>query len=396
MRNLGYPLFTAVLVVPAVISEAAPTQAGAAATCGGQPATIVGNPGQARLSGTPEPDVIISNGAKLVYADEGADLVCLTGGDATAVLDGYEEYDHNFAWAVDRVIGSDGNDLIVSGAGADDGMDIDQRTENGDLVSMGTGHSTLTMDGVPVGVIQGGPGRDRLILRSSGNLMSADAGASVAVDEHPAATLNGIESFHLEGTNLNQIRFRGTPAAESLYANAGEAPLIGDDPDTLTATLGGGNDVVSVAAGTNGSVAGGEGADEVRYTPTFRGSRNVVVSLRNGSVDATQLAVTATSFTNVTARSISVTVNGDTQSNVIRAMGCTVRVSGGSGNDRITARSTSDCTRKPHVVRGGPGKDTLVGSGGRDNIYGGPGRDIANGGPRLDLCLAEVRRNCER
>lgn len=51
--------------------------ASAATECQGQAATIVGEPGE-RLDGTDGPDVIVTNGARNVYAGAGGDLVCTT------------------------------------------------------------------------------------------------------------------------------------------------------------------------------------------------------------------------------------------------------------------------------------------------------------------------------
>lgn len=51
---------------------------------------------------------------------------------------------------------------------------------------------------------------------------------------------------------------------------------------------------------------------------------------------------------------------------------------GGPGNDRLVGRGGSD------LLYGGPGNDVLIGGRGRDVLWGGPGRDVLIGGPGAD------------
>lgn len=59
------------LMVPTASADAA------GETCEGRPATIVGTP-DARLDGTPGDDVILTNGAYVVKAGNGNDVVCVS------------------------------------------------------------------------------------------------------------------------------------------------------------------------------------------------------------------------------------------------------------------------------------------------------------------------------
>ena len=370
--------------------------AGVAETCDGQPATLVGVPGQERLDGTTGPDVIISNGARLVYAAEGEDVVCLTNGDASVILDGYLEYDNTSSWADDRVIGTTGNDRIISGAGAVDYFDIGQTEENGDVLSLGTGDSTITMDGVSVGSIDGGTGRDRLFARGSSDQLTVAVDSSVTFSGHPSAALDGIESFHLEDASFDNLMFTGSATSESLYTHGAFSEYRGRDPRAVTIALGGSNDIVTLGANVEGTVAGGPGNDQFRYTTGEGAPRRVTITLKKDAVQATGLRADVSSVDRLYSNFRNVSVVGDGQRNDVSLQACTARVRAAGGNDRVAIAAVPTCGGEPHVLNGGPGRDQLFGGRGRDLLIGGPGRDQADGGAGSDRCVAEVRRNCER
>lgn len=75
MRRL--PLLATGLLAAALLPATAPAYA-AGETCLGEPATIVGTPGQVDLTGTEGDDVVVTNGAVGVSALGGEDLVCVT------------------------------------------------------------------------------------------------------------------------------------------------------------------------------------------------------------------------------------------------------------------------------------------------------------------------------
>ncbi|HEU5142679.1 MAG TPA: hypothetical protein VFU04_05925 [Solirubrobacterales bacterium] len=81
-----------------------------AATCAGQPATILGTGGDDRLVGTAGDDVVLARGGDdLVHTFRGHDLVC-AGRGADVIKTGI--------WA-DRVFGNAGRDRLIGGGGAD-------------------------------------------------------------------------------------------------------------------------------------------------------------------------------------------------------------------------------------------------------------------------------------
>lgn len=321
------------------VASPAPT-AGAIASCDGQPATLVGVKGQESLTGTDGPDVIVSNGAKVVNAGKGPDLVCLTGGDATAYLDGPTEYDDTNTWATDRVIGSNGNDKVLSGGGAQDFYDIDQTRSNGDVVSLGAGTSTLNMDGVPTGEIHGGSGRDTLFLYSMGSRVTVAAGSNLRFDQDPAVPLDGIESFHLDNLMVRTIEFTGTAAAESVYTAQGRSSFSqGSGPTTVNASLGGGDDVLSLGPRTKGTVLGGTGRDQFRYVDTDFGFTQVKLAVTRGVVRGSNLTAATASFERLFVNFYGAKVTGDQGSNEIEVLACVLRVHGGAGDDVLRARA---------------------------------------------------------
>jgi hypothetical protein len=107
MRRTALTALTvALLAIPAVGGSAM-----AAPSCGGMPATIVGNPWSELIVGTFGPDVIVARGGRdTVLALSGDDVVC--GGAGRDVILGGR--------GADRIFGDDGNDRLVGGAGFDE------------------------------------------------------------------------------------------------------------------------------------------------------------------------------------------------------------------------------------------------------------------------------------
>lgn len=387
---------------PALVAaegHAAPAVAAGVQTCDGQPATIVGTPGE-HLEGTSGPDVIVTNGATTVYAAEGEDLVCMTGGDTSVMLDGDTEGDGAGTWAQDRVIGTGGDDEVVSGNFADlDDLSYDD--ENLDDIDLGSGDSTVIVVGAPVGSLQGGAGRDRLILQGSGStasdVLTIDAaGGTLGFTGHGPATLSSFESFHLDESSYTDLDFTGTDAAEAVYTHQkldDEFSVSG--PQRVAVALGGGDDVFTIGdQKLSGSVTGGAGADQFRQINYSRA--NATASQGRGRVRTASLTGSATSFESLLVAAKSVRVSGDSGPNRLIVRACTTTAEGRAGDDTIVVDRFPHCKTVRHTVRGGTGNDRLLAGGGPDLLLGGPGRDLARGGAGVDSCEAETVRGCER
>lgn len=381
-------LAAAGLVVPATSAHAG------VPLCGGQPATIVGEPGQEVLTGTSGPDVIVSNGATSVRAGRGEDVVCMTNGDTRVVLDEEEA-----PVSRDTAIGSDGDDVVVSGWGIEDdssGFTL----ENDDVILLGSGNSTVYQYGVTTGgVLEGGAGRDRWFPAMPTDDLTIDASSSVEVDDHEGTELSGIESFHLERALPESLTFVGTGVGESIYFYG--ADYYGQAPRTLDVDLRGGQDVVQIGPDMAGEVRAGTGRDQLRYHYGFRRPAGVSLRLAGDWVRVSNVDAGLRSFEKVYAFARNVRITGSPRSDEIDVRSCSARVESRGGDDRIrlsTPRSWwgVTCGERLHVLKGGAGDDVLVGGMGRDVLLGDAGRDRAIGRGGSDRCVAEVRRQCER
>lgn len=78
--------------------------------------------------------------------------------------------------------------------------------------------------------------------------------------------------------------------------------------------------------------------------------------------------------------SITCTVQGDDNDNVLRGTQLNDVICGGGGNDILYGLGGND------IIDGGPGNDTIGGALGNDQLVGGGGMDILNGGPGADSC----------
>ncbi|HSU02481.1 MAG TPA: hypothetical protein VLK03_08035 [Nocardioides sp.] len=410
----------------------APTGAAAAVeTCQGQPATIVGQPGQIQLDGTEGPDVIVTNSASNVEAMGGDDLVCVTGDvstfvrtdagddvvDATSLSEDAGGVFATLGAGDDTYLGSPADDEVITGddTETDSGTDVvdtgsgtaydlvysgQVRVPNPDRISgdgleiwwRGIPTATGSGDGGGAGTFRYYHPRDisRLRIDARAGTVDADVGATLQV--------RGFTSFAVDSDRqLRSVVLRGTARDESLSIN-GASPRT-----TVRAALGAGDDRVSVMDLAKGSVlSGGSGTDRIQV-----GSRSrVALSLARQrlALGAGKEVVTTavTSFADATLAAPEVTLDGDGAANDLVVNACRSLVRGHGGPDEITARvltisvGTVSCrTARRTQLRGDAGDDVLAGSKGPDLLVGGPGRDRADGGKARDTCEAEKERRCE-
>ncbi|WP_185994427.1 calcium-binding protein [Nocardioides campestrisoli] len=396
-------------------------------TCRGAAATVVGTPG-VPLTATPGNDVVVTNGASVVSALGGDDLVCVTGG--TPYVDTATGDD-----VVDTISAGDapasvflgaGSDRFFGGEGADtvgthgEGLvaDVDADTlltgggddvvasgapgqPNADTVDLGPGNDRLALRGVTArtaGSISGGRNSDTLDLDLSGSASWWIHNGKGVANRNEKRQHNWVafEQFDLVPT-AGRFIFRGSPSNERLrYTDASGGPV-----GSVLVTMDAGNDHVEAApqAATDSRYDGGEGRDELEISSP---GERLTVDLGAGQVlrggrKRGALVATATGFTDATVWARNATAKGDGQGNRLSVGGCTVRAYGlGRGDVLKRLDSPAYGCGKRSKMLGGPGRDKLVGGEGRDKLYGGPGRDKAVGGPGRDLCQAEKRKSCER
>lgn len=421
---------TSTLAAVAVVGLAAPVlsvlgpaaASGAAPLCRGQKATAVGS--GHRVDGTDGADVIVTNGARAVYAKGGDDLVCITGpytgrflpvdvraGDGDDVVDG----SGSSRQEVYASMGS-GVDTFLGG-GADDVVELEHPDAAGgvDRVSGAGGDDTVA--------IRTGPG-DVVVDNAAGRFTSAGA---------LLATWSGVEGFSIDqSAGSHRMTFVGTDADESVSWSAWDDAVV-------DVTLGRGADHWSSPEPPPASsrLLGGPGRDGLYIASEDAGLDLDLPAGTMAVATAAAYDLAVTDFEDAELFAPRVDLLGTDGPNDIGLTACTGVVRLGGGDDSVRRRYDADyetdirCgevlaatggpgdddlsgTGGDDVLEGGSGKDVLIGgfgddrllggrgddslSGkdGRDVLLGGMGRDRADGGTGRDRCVAERERRCER
>lgn len=243
-------------------------QAGAAApaappTCAGEPATIVGTPGDDFIDGTDGRDVIVARGGDdHVGSGPGRDLICLGAGDDLG--DGHD--------GQDQVRGGAGDDYLVSHRGYDrivgnrgrDVMFLPSR--RGTDVEGGPGDDAITVNPSATGRLnaRGGSGWDQIGLHVGGR------DAAILIDQQAgtidlAGTAGAFSGFaYVNLTGRHAWTYDGTAAADTLVSLQGPTTthLRGGDDRVWTGDFddwidgGGGHDTaIGIGDGINYCVA---------------------------------------------------------------------------------------------------------------------------------------------
>lgn len=300
-----------------------------------------------------------------------------------------------------------GQDFLVLGTPVDpstNGMDtleggpgpnrIDGRGGDDTLFGRG-GNDTLTgsagsdmLDGGPgADLLTGGTGDDRYAVDSLADVvveLPGEGTDTVFVSVNNWAAAANVEVVRLAGS---AFLFNGGSGAEQIYSNpnAGGALNGGGGDDLLSGTglaeffFGGdGRDTINGLGGVD-SMAGGEGDDLYIIS-------NAMTVVTEGVAFGTDTA--------------SVSINGWTAPanlEIIRMEGQAFAVVGGSGNEQIFSNAlvggalnggpgadTLWGTGLTEYLNGGPGDDSIVGSGGADTLIGDLGSDTLSGGTGAD------------
>lgn len=313
------------------------------------------------------------------------------------------------------VIGSPGNDTILSGGGQDSlvglaGNDILRGRAGHDTLLGGAGHDFLAGDDTELGagndVLRGGGSNDEIhggfgVDNADGNggfdilfeqiegSVSTYIGNTLVVDGvgTPARNFEAA-NLHAEGSGpvsidtsgyAGEASLIGTAAADVLVTGSGDDLLNGAGGDD-TLMGGAGDDLLSGRAGIL-NVDGGPGTDHFNWgrgpgapdiaTLTLTDS---LFSVDGVSAPATGLE-TASLGTNGSSEGAAVVVDTTGFSGNVRVFGGfgadTIRT--GPGDDRIDAGLGND------LLIGGAGDDMLNAGGGDDTLRGDAGVDILNG-----------------
>jgi Ca2+-binding RTX toxin-like protein len=410
------------LTAPALALLGPSAASGAAGTCQGKAATVVGS-GHA-VQGTEGPDVILTNGARSVYAKGGDDLVCITGrylgrynpvvvraGDGNDVVDGTgssrQSVHASLASGIDTFLGGGGDDSVE--------LDYPDAAGGVDTVDGGSGSDGISL--------RTGPG-DVVVDNAVGHFTSAG---------ELRTTWRKVEGFGIhQSAGSQRMTFVGTAADESVYRTS-------VDDATVDVTLGRGDDGWSspTPPPPSSRLLGGSGRDSVYLASEEAGIDLDMVADTMGVAAPAPYVVTAAGFEDADLFAPSVTVRGTSGRNDIGLTACTgvvrlgggddsvrrqydsgfesdircaetLTADGGSGDDELSGTRGDDVLRGgsgTDVLTGGFGEDRLVGNGGHDRLVGqadadvlvgGQGRDRADGGSGRDRCTAERTQRCER
>lgn len=439
-------LLAAVAVVALVpLGLPQPTYA-AAETCQGQPATLVGQPGE-YVDGTDGPDVIVSGGADGVFAREGDDLICVTGstedgyrlrvsagpGDDSVLVTGTNNVKVLLGRGSDTFVGGDEKDDVMGGEveeveiGGDTGTQyVDDEPDTfrtgdgddlvepdlGDTVDLGQGDDGILMEAPkgPLASADGGPGRNFLAYESNlrgGRWVLDNTAEDLTRDGEVQLSWKRFTRFRINAGG--SMVYRGSDRDEyfntDTFGNGIKVLAGGGDDEIFTWT-----DTVRVRSIDGGpgrdllTVQGNQYTSEARFDLDLPAGRYRYVERGAGGTTALKSVedVDVTYFPQVTMR-------GDDRANRLSARivqlddgqpskKCAVVISGGGGADRLTLtspepeKSSKDCPTPE--LRGDAGNDVLTGSLLDERLIGGAGRDVARGGPGRDMCVAETRVGC--
>ncbi len=231
--------------------------------CGGQPATIVGTPGDDQLPGTPGNDIIVADaGNDHVVGFGGRDHVCAgEGGDRVELMDGSDFVDAGpgndhvstggagltrcpptgiCAGPGDSIVGGTGEDRLEGGADSD----ILSGGDGDDLV-FGQEESDRLMGGEGDDLLDGGEDNDIAFFEHATGPVHASlaTGEATGWGEDRLASIEWLEGSHhadvLEGDNqTNEIRgnsgddiLLGLGGDDFLFGEEGADSLFGGDGD---------------------------------------------------------------------------------------------------------------------------------------------------------------------
>ena len=418
-RLAGIACLVAGVLLP--VPVAAPAQ-GAAATCAGVPATIVGTTGDDELTGTPGDDVIAAlEGNDVVDGGDGNDLVCgdagsdrVTGGLGNDRLYGG---DNGLVQRVEEEDAPSG-DTLVPGPG-DDLVDVGVNTvvDSTGYYSPDTVDYSMSATGVVVDLVSGvatGEGNDTVVVPQASavpdavvELLGSTYADHVLGTEGPDQIIGNGGGDRLEGRGGDDLlmnswdpyeydparngtdddHFDGGAGDDYLDSNGGADVLLGGDgkdhlrkvggPSTLDGGPGRDELEVYLGAGRH-DLDGGPGRDEVSLglSSPSRRARGVLDHARERFVVHRDRRPT------VRARVVDV--------ERVRMPSHPGRWSylGTPGDDHVEGGYA-------YTARGRGGDDVLLGSFDDDVLLGGPGRDRLRGRRGDDRCRGEDLRGCE-
>lgn len=404
---------SSVVAVPSVTADAAnDATSRPSLTCQGEKATVVGQPGSRSVRGTPGPDVIVSNGATVVVAGKGADLVCVTRSRGKRIAvdagAGADRVVVRGRATVTAVLGA-GRDVYRGGPGRDSANSIGGSRDlvttgegpdavfagSSDVVGLGVGDDQYVLFAQtmsPRGRLTGGPGRDELNTREElvGDVVLDARRGTGTTDGVASFRFDDMEVYYVDTGDSGSLDFRGTSSPEELRTARSRV---------VTAQLGGGDDRAGGVFFSDSTTdyRGGAGDDVLGFFL----EDDSTVDLGTGTVGLPASPVARfAGFESYEPRGFQVDVTGSAGPDTVTAYACELSVRGGAGNDvlRIFEPSFDDFCSAGSVVAevyGEEDDDILGGNRFDDLLDGGTGNDRTDGRDGSDVCVAETRVRCE-
>ncbi len=271
---------------------------------------------------------------------------------------------------IDSIYGGNGNDTIIGGAGADHEYGEAGNDLFGDATTAGNG----TADDAGADFMFGGDGIDQFVwepLDGSDVVQGGDDGADILRFFGSDATADAITvTGGAAGTHLNTTLGAATVdthGVEQVFVTGrtgGDTITVNDVTETELEQL-----VIDVTTGDADSVIvnGRDANDTLLISTPTAGSNTVNVVGLAYTVQVNNLLDGAGNDT--------LTVNGNDGDDNIKAVSgveaeVNISLTGGQGNDYLSADAT---------LIGGTGNDTLIGGTGDDTINGDAGDDVIDG-----------------
>ena len=372
---------------------------------------LTGDGGRNIIEGLGGDDVIIATkGGGTFDGGDGFDVVHFEGAGSQVIVDlidpskGKNEGENITFISIEKIIGSDVNDILRGSAGNDffDGAGDNDKLEGRD-------GDDLLIGGAGADVIDGGEGVDTASYKTASegiklNLLNLAANSGDAAGD----SFDSIEIY--VGTDFNDKMFgslgdeeiRGGAGNDQLEGNAGNDFLNGEDGDDLL-TGGDGIDTLFGGAGDD-KLAGGAGADDflgkagydiVTYATSTSG---IVLDLNNlanntgdaaGDTFATVEQFVGTNYDDELRGGVGAdrlygsdgddTILGRDGNDFLFGEVGNDTIKGQDGNDKVAGNEGDD------TLFGNAGNDKLKGLDGLDTLIGGEGQDILTGGADADI-----------
>jgi Ca2+-binding RTX toxin-like protein len=269
---------------------------------------------------------------------------------------------------IERVIGGDGNDILVGS----DGDETLIGKDGGDLIDGGAGADRLLGD----------LGSDRILAAWDGaaDYMDGGDGFHDVVEYHrPAGVSVSLDDVDNDGAANEHDNVTST--VEDVITGPGADTITGSASSNILAG-GGGNDLIMGGAGNddlrggsnNDILRGGDGADLI--------AGNAGRDTADYSLRIKRVVVRLDGLANDGRFGEHDNVNSSTD-----------YIIGGAGNDELDGDADNN------HLSGRDGKDTIFGRAGNDTLFGGFGFDALAGGSGTDACFpgpgGGSKVNCE-